>query len=166
MTDTVLPARVEKENGVYLELENFTGEANEAFRFYKPQFSSYDGAVKHFTREGDEGDKVVLEILNSALAFRARGKARQKLAKDTAENLKRIQRGDTLLLTEDEAMNFQPGSGREVSSEAGLLKAAKENKAKADEYEAAGDLEKASYHKSLVKQYTAQLLAKMQDLTS
>lgn len=160
----ILAGRIDKGDGVVLELQNFRGEENEAFRFYAPQFESVDAIIKHFSRNGEEGDKVVLELLNSTVIFRARGKARTKLSKDETENQKRVQRGDTLLLTEDEAFNFQPGA-REVSSEAGLLKAAKENMALAQEAEAAGDNTKASYHKGLAKQYTAQLFAKMNALT-
>ncbi len=167
MSDTTTPinaATVQKPNGVVLELKNFRAKGYESFRFYSPSFTTVDGAKAHFSRNGDNGEQVILDLLNSAMDFRARGKANSKLADDDSENTKRADRGDTLLLTEDEAYNFQPGT-REINSEASLVKAAKENRKLAEEFTAKGDLVKASYHKGLAKQYAQQLFAKMNDLT-
>lgn len=115
--------------------KSFSGEA-EGFKFTIIQVNSVLAAINKW------GEDTVRELINSAVAFAMRNKAKGKLPKfDDAQTqakawTDKIANGDVLLLNQDEAMTYVPGE-RELSAD-GFFRAAKKaisegDKAKAKE---------------------------------
>lgn len=111
------------------------------FVFYVAQFDSVDAAIEHFTAQSQnakDGDEIVLDIINSAMAARMRSRANSKLIPPAKIDGKPItvegkeafieERKSWLLdpekkvlVTIDDAYQYVPGE-REVDSLSGLIR--------------------------------------------
>lgn len=133
-----LQEMIDKGNEMFVKLNSFK-DKNSAFSYYFPQGKTLNGVVQHLdTVTKSEGEKTALILINANLAFRFRGKANSML-KDDAENLKRIKEDNTLLITPEDAMTYEPGT-REASTEAGFLRAKTDALKQASEFKKKGDM--------------------------
>jgi hypothetical protein len=134
--------------GYTIEYKHFAkGTPAEGFGYNTIQYTSIDAAKEKL------GEKEVLAALNSALTSSLRVKAKSKLPENENEEERKTATAKMLadtggvLLTEEEATSFVPGS-REITSPATLQRLAKEASA-------AGD-------KNLARQYYKRALEIMQ----
>jgi len=99
----------------YLEKKDFDGAAS-GFSFYIIQFKSLAAAIEKYT------EATMLALINSAIAFSMRNKAKGRLPKfdDALEQKKAwsklIAEDKILLLTEEDAEAFKPGE-RDITPE-------------------------------------------------
>lgn len=131
------PTKVVEDRGGYsLELTSFTEGNNKGFKFWNIEFKTLDDAIKHFTaknNKGEKGESIILALVNSAMSFRMRSQANNRLiapndkgvgGMDPKEKLERLNAGGDrlIILSQEDAETYVPGQ-RELESISGLIKA-------------------------------------------
>lgn len=114
---------VKTDKGTHV-LERIAFESGEAqgFEFFVVEYRDLEAAKEKFGK-GDKkaGEQVVLGLVNSALRFALRNRAKSRMPddEDDAKRLERIAelkgKGETLLQTEVEAENYIPGTREKTS---------------------------------------------------
>lgn len=104
-----------------LNLEAFKEGRAAGFFFYDIEFKTPEAAVSHFTRNEKDGNDIVVGLINQAIAFNMRIKAKNKLPDEDTELARLKSVGEVLLINEADAEAYMPGE-RDVTSMSGLQK--------------------------------------------
>ena len=106
----------------FLELNELTGDKNKGFTFFVTQYKTLDSFLEQMQRLNKDGKDIALSLINSAVSFKMRNKAANQLVdleKTAIDSLR--EKGEILLIDEDEAEKYVPGV-RDVDSVSGLTR--------------------------------------------
>jgi hypothetical protein len=131
------PVRKDLGDGRFVEKKDFKGNL-EGFSYYALQFKSLKAAEDHFSKGDKKGDEVLLGFLNSSVAYAMRAKAQNKIPNEQDARAKQIERGESLVITEEDAAAYMPGD-RDITSLSGLQKLVSEKKKQFKEAKEGGD---------------------------
>jgi hypothetical protein len=133
----------------FIEKETFSRGIGKGLCFYSKQYKSVQDAISHLSATGKNGEEIVLALVNQQISSAMRTRATSKFPQDAKPELKKasvqawIAAGETILVTEQEAETYIPGT-REKTSIPGLWKDYNSLKEAFNKAKAAGDIEEAS----------------------
>jgi len=156
---------------VKLHKETFRkGSDNEGFYFWYPEYLSLDGAAEHLSKKsqnGKDGKSIILGIVNAALATRMRSVANSKLVKTedgvteriSDEDVAKLRSTNSILVSEQDALDYVPGERDGASSVSGLTKVCNDLKKAALKAKGEGNLGLAAEHAKKWKEKSEELKA-------